>query len=169
MITEIWKDIPGYEGLYQASNLGNILIVKRNNKKSLRKDKDGYFIVDLSKNNISKTFRAHRLILLTFLGESNLTVNHKNGIKTDNRFDNLEYLSNIQNLKHARKTGLTVDYGENSVNSKLSNTQVKNIIKLLKQGYKQKVIADSYNVSQSLVSAINKNKRWKHLNEENNI
>lgn len=118
---EIWKDIPGYEGLYQASNLGRIKscdkIVKRKKKGNFFKKgtilklqlKDNYYHCKLSKNNIKPTQNVHKIIATTFIDKYNfktlpdenreliniedLVVNHKNEIKTDNRADNLEWCS----------------------------------------------------------------------------
>ena len=117
---EIWKDIPGYEGLYQASNLGRIKSLERFKKNYSKLQKveskiitqqlnwKGYCVATLSKN--SKTFRTnvHIFIAKTFIDnpENKKTVNHKNGIKTDNYIENLEWNTHSENHKHAFKTGL---------------------------------------------------------------
>lgn len=105
-VKEIWKDIPGYEGLYQVSNLGNVKslprIVRANTcgirvipEKLLTpcKNNAGYFLVVLCKNGKHKSINVHRLVALSFiLNPNNLNeVNHKNEIKTDNRVCNLEW------------------------------------------------------------------------------
>lgn len=111
----VWKDIPGYEGLYQASNTGFIKSISRviektmfggNLSKYTRGEKilkpgklRGYYHVTLRKNNESKIFKVHRLILQTFNPISNfdtLQVNHKDGVKSNNNLDNLEW-STVQN------------------------------------------------------------------------
>ena len=87
-MVEIWKDIKGYEGLYQVSNIGRVRSLKRNNTngKILKQciNKDGYLRVDLSKNNIKSTKRVHRLVAETFIdNDKNLPViNHKDENKT---------------------------------------------------------------------------------------
>lgn len=65
-------------------------------------DKDGYYIVSLYKNGKPKMYGVHRLVMLSFVGWSNLTVNHKNEIKIDNRIENLEYMSNKDNVRYSQ-------------------------------------------------------------------
>ena len=114
---EIWKDIPNYEWLYQASVLGRIKkcsrVIETNNQhwscirninSSILKPsnhRQGYKIITLTKGNKRKSFMVHRLILKTFLWESELECNHKNWIKEDNRLENLEYCTSSENKIHA--------------------------------------------------------------------
>ena len=103
---EIWKDIPNFEGLYQASNLGNIRSTYRY-KKILKqcKSKNGYLKVMLCAHSERKLISVHRLIAMTFLKDYDikLQVNHKNGIKVDNRIKNLEMVTPSENIKHSFK------------------------------------------------------------------
>lgn len=115
MSKEIWKDIPNYEGHYQASTWGNVRSVDRFIKHPMAKsgyqkrkgsilksstDKDGYLAHTLCKEGKCTRFRSHRLILLTFNKSSTDPVNHINGIKNDNRLENLEYCTTRQNETH---------------------------------------------------------------------
>lgn len=104
---EIWKDIEGYEGLYQVSNMGNVksLNYKRSGKERLlkpRKNKLGYMFVGLYKDNKPKNFRVHRLVAMTFLeNPNNLScVNHKDENPSNNHVDNLEFCTHEYNMNY---------------------------------------------------------------------
>lgn len=114
---EVWKDIYGYEGYYQVSNLGKIKGLKRkvispltNNPSVIKRERlikpilnRGYQSVMLSKNNTQKIFRVHRLIAFAFIPnpENKPFINHKNGIRDDNRLENLEWCTTSENHCHA--------------------------------------------------------------------
>ena len=105
---EIWKDVPWYDGKYQVSNMWRIISNYHRNKirvkfLSLYYDKDWYTRVHLYHNKIHRYYRLHRLVMLSFFWESNLTVNHKNWIKKDNRLENLEYCTHKENILHRYK------------------------------------------------------------------
>ncbi len=126
---EIWKDIPEWEGLYQASTFGRIKSVRRTifavNKKGtcfsmIFKEKvlrfcidktTGYKHVVLSKNAVKLNSRIHTLMADTFLPnpENKRCVNHKDGIKTNNYLSNLERCTYSENMVHAFATGLVPD------------------------------------------------------------
>ena len=108
---EIWKDIPEYEGLYQASNLGRIKSLKR-----FRKGKNGslvpvkerilkprlvfgYYMIGLRKQSTQKKYLVHRLVWITFNGQipEGLQVNHINEVKTDNKLENLNLMTAKEN------------------------------------------------------------------------
>lgn len=112
MENEIWKDIPGYEGMYQSSTIGRIKSLNRYVKhysggnQIVREriikqgsDGNGYLKVMLCKNGTKKVFHVHRLIALAFLGESELQIDHIDRIKSNNNIKNLEYVSRHENQK----------------------------------------------------------------------
>lgn len=95
---EIWKDVPGYEGYYQASNLGRI----KSKRKILTPIKGEYLKVGLSKNGIQKTLYIHRIIAQTFIeNKNNFThINHIDENKYNNKVDNLEWCTNKYNINY---------------------------------------------------------------------
>lgn len=120
---EVWKDIPEYEGLYQASTLGNIRTVEgkitSNKLYSIRRWKSRILKgkgdnsttgkrVSLWKNGKVKDYLVARLVATTFLGspKEGDTVNHKDGNRFNNRIENLEWLSLADNIRHGFETGL---------------------------------------------------------------
>ena len=120
-MNEIWKDIKGYEGIYQISNLGNVQSLNRNYVDSLGRNRivkskllkyqisnKGYKVTDLTYNNVKHKKLIHVLIAIAFIPnpENKQTVNHKNGIKLDCTLDNLEWATYGENNKHATDNGL---------------------------------------------------------------
>ena len=110
---EIWRDIIGYEGMYQISNTGNVKsLVRKNNKveKILKPaiNTEGYKHVILFKNKVSHNTRIHRLVARHFIENplNKKCVNHIDGVKTNNNVTNLEWVTNSENIRHAFKMGL---------------------------------------------------------------
>lgn len=105
---EIWKDVEGYEGLYQVSNMGRVKSLKYDKEKIIKscKNSRGYLIVNLYKDKKMKDHKVHRLVAQAFLPNPNNLpqVNHKNEIKTDNRVDNLEYCDSSYNNNYGSRT-----------------------------------------------------------------
>lgn len=166
-LNEEWRDIAGYEGYYQVSNLGRVRNSRRGDR-VLKPTLDGcgYPRVTLVKDGVRSTRFVHRFVAIAFLpleyGRDQ--VNHKNGVKADSCVDNLEWCTQLENMRHAVKTGLKPSMvGENATNSLLTELQVLEIRELRSRGTKLKVIAEMYGVSLSAISMVVYCYTWKHL------
>lgn len=132
-VKEIWKDVPGYEGYYQASNLGRVKGVERTivdscGIKKVRKERilqpivtrDGYLSTKLSKDGKSIRFFVQRIIAMTFLGckdyNDNWEVNHKDMNRENNMIDNLEWVTHQDNVKYSAEKGKYKHYGKDNPN-----------------------------------------------------
>lgn len=106
MSEEIWKDIPGYEGLYFASTHGRI----KNKKKvmSSNKNNSGYQMMHLSLFGKSRAYTVHRLIAITFIPNPGCKpqIDHIDCDKSNNKVDNLRWVSQGENMRHAAATGM---------------------------------------------------------------
>lgn len=105
---EIWKDVEQTEGKYEISNLGNLRCKSRSVNIKGFITKYGYVYCNLRFNGKRKLVFRHRLVADAFLPKlnPNFEVNHINGIKTDNRVENLEWCNRSHNVQHAYDTGL---------------------------------------------------------------
>jgi hypothetical protein len=154
---EIWKNIKGFEGLYQISNLGRVKSLKRvvnyckesksRTKKHTVDEKikkgtqkgNGYLHLSLYKNNIGYNRYIHRLVAEAFLPNPNnyKTVNHKNLNKKDNRVENLEWCSYLDNNMHARENICFKSGKKLKIEATKLNTNEKEIITDLLQWCKE--------------------------------
>lgn len=164
MEDETWRDIPGYEGHYQASNQGNVRRIDekaRRDGKPLRPGSVGpkhiHFRVSLLSNG-KKNYSVHRLVALAFLGPipDDCDVHHINGNPTDNRPANLQYLDKaIHRSLH--------NHGEGHGMAVLSESDVLEIRARLAQGCHHLDLAQQYGVNEGTIRAIHVRRSWKHL------
>jgi hypothetical protein len=129
------------------------------------KTKSGYLEVATSRNGKRVKELVHRLVGLAFVPgfESGLTINHINGIKTDNRPENLEWVSLARNTQHQWEIGLVDLRGEKQPGHKLTTKQVVYIRRLLSQGIPAHTLSVIAGVSSSLIDMIGRGKRWSHV------
>lgn len=179
---EIWKDIVGYEGLYQVSDLGRVksltrTFIRSNGRRqtikervlSICTDEAGYPLVYLHRPELSKgsTKKIHRLVAIAHIENPNEYeyVNHKNGVKSDCQKSNLEWCTQSYNCLHAFSMGLRLsDCGEGFRWSKLNNEDVADIRQIYAWGrVSLNTIGDLYDVTKNCIWKIVKYKNWKHL------
>lgn len=166
---EIFKDVEGYEGLYQISNIGRLKLVRfKKNRISVKKPcKDGYCRMLLRKNKLIEGVYIHRLVAKAFIpnNQEYPEVNHINGIKNDNRVENLEWCTSSENQKHAVKTKLQITgKGENSPYNILTESDVISIRK--NYSYKKntmRMLSLEYGVSLSTIQSVLNRTNWNHV------
>lgn len=179
----IWKDVDGYKGFYQVSNIGDVRSVDRyvnhwQGGKCIKKGKDlkpslnhkGYCMVNLQINGKGGLKSIHRLVAEAFIPnpENKPQVNHINGIKSDNKVENLEWSTQSENQRHAFITGLNKGSmfgrkGELHPRNLLSKDDVRKCKDAFSKGHKIKDIARDNGVSyktiqRALKSTIHENK-----------
>ena len=171
---ETWRDIEGYEGSYQVSDLGNVRSVDRvdasgNKRKGrprkLTVDRYGYHVVGLTRDSVMKYLKVHRLVAQAFIPnpDNKPDVNHINGVKTDNRVSKLEWCTPKENTRHAIEMGLYNPVGESGSNAKLTEDDVLDIRWLAAEGVKPSVLAREWGVTQSGIGHVVTGRRWSHV------
>ena len=172
-----WKDIKGYEGLYQISNTGQVKSLGRYQKGrfgnlSFYKEKilkmspiDGYKAVCLCKDAKGKTHWVHKLVAHHFIDnkENKPQINHIDGDKKNNNYENLEWCTYHENLSHAMKNNLRATCERNG-SAKLKNNQVLKIREIYRKKEKTiKELMEIYGVAYSTMQQLVTNVTWKNL------
>lgn len=179
-MSEKWAPVYGYEQFYEVSNLGNVRTLPRkveypDKRKSYIRPAmkmkqttncNGYNLVSLRKDGVTKMLRVHRLVLLSFVGCDNARpfVNHKDGVKNNNSLLNLEWATRSENTKHAYDNGLISKVrlsGEKHPQSKMSIEEVKKIRSLFKQGIGPSEVSRIVNRPYSTVYSVKSGQNWK--------
>jgi NUMOD4 motif/HNH endonuclease len=166
-----WREVVGYEGLYQVSNDGQI---RRHVDSGVRNygtwpgrilkqrtDEKGYWYVCLP---FHKLRWIHRIVAAAFIGPrpDGYQLNHKDGNKDNNHVTNLEYCTPMENISHAINSGLRDTNGEANGNGKLTTELVREI-RSLQGTLSQRGIAKRYGITKTTVGAIHKRKIWRHV------
>ena len=180
---EIWKPIPGYESLYEVSNLGRVRSLDRyvrgvtkSGTECLRfrlgqirapqHHRRGYRTVALSKGPVVRTVLIHRLVAEAFVPNPNCLpdVNHVDADKANNSAANLEWCDPAANSAHAKRLGLyPVMHGSQKGSAKLNESAVAEIRALIANGETNVSIARRYGVSTAPISYIRTGKHWQHV------
>lgn len=174
-------DIPKFEGHYKINRKGEIKSVSRKclSKDSkyrdvpekilkLKMDKYGYLTIKLFLENKRYYFTVHRLVALTFLENplNHPQINHKNGIKTDNTVENLEWCTNAYNIRHAIDTKLMIyKTGVDSNRGKMTKEMVLEMKRLNKEGISFKKLEKIFKMSHSSIHHAVIGKTYKELKE----
>ena len=165
-MTEVWRDITGYEGLYQISNTGRVKSLDRINNVgrhckermlSIGLDGTGYLMIGLYKMGKRYPTNIHRLVAIHFIANpgGKPQVNHIDGDKTNSIVTNLEWCTEAENISHAHRVGLA--------KSKLTKEEVEAIKNLKNKGLSQKIIGKMFNIDQTTVGKIYNNKCWVNI------
>jgi hypothetical protein len=168
---EIWRPVKGYEGLYVVSDRGRVKSLPRTDKRGHKRNERilkqnisawGYKFVVFGDN---KSRVVHRLVATAFIqnNENKPEVNHINGVKTDNRLENLEWVTHSENMKHACETGLKfIPRGEKVYNARLTYKDAAKIRNMYKTGeWTYQRLSSLFNVSLSVIQNVINNKTYR--------
>lgn len=166
MNREIWRWVVGYEELYMVSNMGNIIAVPHGYKDGMwlrtRKNNKGYMTVSLYKDGKYSSVFVHRAVAEAFIPnpKHNTQVNHINGSRSDNRVENLEWVTAQENIRHKYDVlGYKQSYGPSKLR-KFTDEQVR-AIRADKR--KPSVICLDYGVTRQCIADIQKRKFYKEV------
>lgn len=174
---EKWKDIKGFEGFYQISNLGRVKSLRggrgsTNQHEKIRATsltKDGYVKVRLMYQGKDKTMRVHRLVAEAFLPKPELkdTINHIDGNKQNNAVSNLEWADRTEQMEHAYSLGLkTARKGSSNANAKLTDDQVREIRRVYvpySRDFGTVALAKKYGVTNRVIGLVVNGKAYKNV------
>lgn len=176
---ELWKPMLNYEDLYEVSNLGRIKSVTRNNIDSIGRNvqrrsqiiksipkKIGYCFINVYRDGKRYKYNTHKIVALTWIPnpENKYTINHINGVKHDNRVENLEWCTVKENVHHAIATGLSKRKGTDNTNACLDEKQVVEIrSSYIKKKGNIKKLSEKYKVSTSIISDVVNNRTYNNI------
>jgi len=172
------NDIPGYEGVYAASKDGDIYRLRTYGSRPkpilrtvAKRLKKGYAVAHLCLDGVRKDALIHRCVWQAFNGPipDGLEINHKNGVRDDNRLDNLELVTKSGNARHkfevlGAQSNFKPQHGSTNGSSKLSPDDIRAIRQLYAEGgFRQKDLAERFGVSQPMIGNIVRRDNWRDL------
>jgi len=170
---ETWRPVVGYKGLYEVSDCGNVQRIapwSDGRKTPIRgllhpNTRKRYARVTLFKKGKRREFAVHRLVLAAFVGPlpKGKEVNHRNGVKQDNRLENLEYVTKSENELHVfRVLGGKTRPGSKHHNARLTEKIVKRIRAAHARGKSAKALAIRFSVSRFTIFDLLSRRTWRH-------
>lgn len=163
---EEWKPIIDFSKIYEISSEGRVRnIITGKILKNQFSKQTGYFQVHLY-GNIIKRWNIHSLVANHFLGMWYMgkVINHKDGNKLNNFVENLEWVTQKENIQHSIRMGMTNQKGEDNPIAKLKEFEVIQIRQLYSFGdYSQNDLSKKFNISRSVIKDIINQRTWKHL------
>jgi hypothetical protein len=176
---ENWKDIKGYEGIYQVSDLGRVRSLDRTFKDrsgrvqkikgKIRAQKStngrGYIQLSLSDGKNKSRQTLHRIVATAFIENPSgkPEINHIDGDKSNNMANNLEWCTRSENVRHCFKLGLRSSVGENNGRSNINEDDVREIFRLKKAKTSVYEIAELMSVKRTLIYDVLSRRCWKHV------
>ena len=172
-MNEEWRPVVGWEGWYAVSSFGRVMRVAKGRGSypgrilNPKLNHDGYPVVGLQRGDNRKMMRlVHTLVAEAFIGPipDGMEVNHNDGIKTNNYPDNFEFLTHLDNMRHASMAGLWKDSlkGENATNVRLSERDVRDL-RLLHGRIPNGSLCALFDVTPSHLWKIVTRRIWKHV------
>lgn len=162
---EVWLDIPGYEGVYEASNLGRIRRVSTGRILRASPCKGGYPAVTLSKDNEQQSIKVCVAVLRAFCGPAPFAgadCAHNDGDPANSNLTNLRWATKVENQADVDRHGRRCR-GERVFGAKLTEPRVREIRQRIAAGERNPPIADDFGVSISTIHLIRHNRIWSHV------
>lgn len=171
--TEQWKQVVGYEGLYEVSESGQVFSVPRVDIKGVprgghlmktRTEKAGYLSVALMNDGVMKRRKIHSLVIEAFVGSKpspEMVCRHWDDVKLNNHFTNLLWGTRLENKGDAIRNGKSATRERNGGGGKLKEAQITEIKRLLEEGCTGASIAKLFDVTRGMIYHIAKGRAWK--------
>lgn len=145
------------------------VVIRNNGAVAKQSCSRGYMVIGVTINGRKTTVSVHRLVAMEYCDgySAGMQVNHKNGIKHDNRYENLEWVTPTQNMKHAFSAGLANSSGERNTMAKLDNKKVAQIRAMAKAGDSTSKISSMFGVHSATIRNVVTGKTWQREQNEN--